>query len=190
VTISKREKYYAFGAGGAVILLLLYWFVVEPYYDALDEVTTQRQALKAQLNDADDLFARQAHLMRVWTDLKRGGVSLNVSAAQDQARHAILQWAYWAGIDITSLKTEHPTQQGAFQVIAFDLSTSGNTLQTARLLWAIETATIPMRVNDVSLKSRTEAHDTLSITIKVSALCQAETANANSNAANSAGTGS
>ncbi len=54
------------------------------------------------------------------------------------------------------------------------------------MLWSLETAKIPLRLNEVRIKPRKDDTDDLSVSVNVSALCKPPEADKTQNAAASA----
>jgi hypothetical protein len=175
VVLSKREKYIGIGAVTAVALLLLDQFVLSPYFDELDQLGRDSDKAVQQISDNNDLFARQHKLQKVWTDMQTGGLQVDESKADSQAQLAMLQWAQGADMAVTALKTEHVTQEKAFEVLSYDVTVTGSTPGLARLIWAFETATIPLRVNEIQISARPENTDNLTVRMNVSTLSLPET---------------
>ena len=68
------------------------------------------------------------------------------------------------------MKTEHVSQEKAFEVLSYDVTATGSTPAVAHLLWALETATIPLRLNEVQISSRPENTDNLTVRMNISTL--------------------
>src|SRR5581483_9833537 len=100
---------------------------------------------------AADLRDKQRKLTPVWEEIRRGGMKASTSEAESQARRAILAWAQSSGVFISALNPDRTTAVGKFQVISLNATGNGSLPQMAHLLWAMETATIPVRVNEVTI---------------------------------------
>jgi hypothetical protein len=170
VVLSKREKYIGIGAAAAIAILVLDQFVISPYFDAVDQLN--RDLTKASQTVADNslVFERQHKLQKVWADMQTGGLQVDESQADSQAQMAILNWAQRSDMAVTALTTEHVSQEKAFEVLTYDVTATGSTPGMARLLWALETATIPLRVNELQVSSRPENTDNLTVRMNVSTL--------------------
>lgn len=172
MNLSERERKIAIFALLAVVLLGLYYFVFTPYANARAELVKSREDLQKQRDEADLIFRRQAKLRPVWASMQAGGLKIDTSEAQKQTYGALLEWARSADVQVATVKFERTTQEGSFQVIGFSVAATGSMPQVSRLLWAMETATIPVRVNEVQVTPRKEGTDDLQVRISVSALCQ------------------
>ena len=170
MVLSKREKYIGLATVAAVAVLLIDQFVLSPYLDQLDSLSRDLSQAKRQIDNDNLLFAWQHKLQKIWNDMQTGGLQVDESQADSQAQMAILQWAQRSNMNVTALKTEHISQQKAFEVLSYDVTATGSTPGLARLLWALETATIPLRVNEVQISSRPENTDNLTVRMNVSTL--------------------
>jgi hypothetical protein len=171
VVLSKREKYIGLGVGAALALLVLDQFLLSPYFKRLDEIDTQRRQVMQAQQQANDTFQRQRKLTPVWSEIQRSGLRSNPSEAESQARRAVLSWAQTAGVFVTALNPDRTTTVGKFQIISLNATGNGSMPQIARLLWTLETATIPVRVNEITITPRREGTDELQVKFVVSTLC-------------------
>jgi hypothetical protein len=172
VTLSKREKYIAIGAGTLVGLWALYAVVGSAYLEPRTDLIAQQAAAKKRLADVDVLFYRQHSLEKIWNDMQQGGLKSDASAADSQAQHAMLYWFNASGVYLSALKSDpHIAQEGKFQVVKYHIQGEGHMRQVAQLLWDMETATIPVRVDELTVKPRgQEGTDDLTIEMGVSTL--------------------
>jgi type II secretory pathway component PulM len=171
VKLSKREKYIAIGVAAAIALVVLDQLIYEPLDAQLTSIDDQRTAAQSRLNDAQTLFARERRLRQVWTDMEKGGLQADSSAAESQLSHAILDWESSSGVVLAALKPERATTEGDFQVIGFHVTATGSLPQVARLFWYAETASIPVRLTDIQITPRHEGTDDLSVQLSISTLC-------------------
>jgi hypothetical protein len=171
VKLAKREK--------SIIALLvvvaagvgIYYLAVQPYLDRRQEISTGEEQTGGKLTKAKSLFDQQDQMRKVWVEMQADGLNQNASQAEGRALHALLSWAQESGVALSSLKSQRATQVGTFQAISLDATGTGSSAQIARLLWALETAKTPIRVNDLQITSRPEGTDNLSMRLSVSALC-------------------
>jgi Type II secretion system (T2SS), protein M subtype b len=172
VKLSKREKYVGLGVGIAVSLWILDSVLLTPYLAERDTVATQLTAANQKLSDANVLFARRQHLEKIWQEMQKGGLKSDQAEADQQAQHAVLDWFDRSGVFLVALKSDpHVSEEGKFQVIKYHMQGEGALRQIARLLWAMETATIPVRVDELTIKPQgREGTEPLSIELGISTL--------------------
>lgn len=187
MVLNKRERYTAIGAGAAIGLLLLNFAVINPYLDSLKEAEDGFTSAQRKLDDYNSLVAQQPSLTKKWGEMQDEGLEVDEAQAEGQLRNAILKWSDENQIQLQTTQPPHATQRGKFQEISmgigFDVAGQRGMYDIAHLFWAIESAPIPIRVNDMQIKAVRDGFDNLSITLTVSALCMppADTATPGSN---------
>jgi len=169
-TLSQRERYIAIGVIAAVGLFLLNSFLLSPYWEMRTSLSDGRDKVNTQLADADRLFAKQKALRPIWADMKKNGLKSERGQAESQAQQAVLDWAKTANVSVASVKPERDQQQNGFQIISFHVTGNGTMLSLSKLLWSIETATVPVRLNDVQIAPRKEGTDDLTMQMSISTL--------------------
>ena len=171
MVLSKREKYIAIGSAAAVAILVLDYFLVEPYLAQRDAIQTEIDATTASQNDAADTLQKKHKLEKVWAEMQSGGLKSSESQAESQVLNAVLKWADESGVALQALKPERSTEEDKFQVISFTITGEGSMAQVSRLMWAMETASIPVRVNEMQINPKREGVDDLSVRLNFSTLC-------------------
>jgi hypothetical protein len=171
MVLSKRERYIAMGCGAAGVLLLVWFILISPWIDARQDLAAQLDQARQQLLSDKALDASQAKLTEQWKEMQQKGLQTDETQAQILTLTALNQWAPAAGVDLEAVKPDLPKPQGDFMLIGFGLSGEGSTRSVSLLLWSLEHAAIPLRVNDVLLQPRPEGTDDLLFTIHVSTLC-------------------
>jgi hypothetical protein len=171
MSLSKRERYIAIALLVVGALFALNYFVRSLYLDPRAQVENDLRDITSKTSDADFLMSRQPKLKKIWQEMQDGGLKVDSSQAESQTLAALLEWAQGAGVNLAALKPERSQTEGQFEVISFSVSGTGSVQQISKLLWALETATIPVRVNDMQMTPRREGTDDLSVRLSVSALC-------------------
>lgn len=172
MNLNAREKKIAIGVLAAVVFLILYYVAFQPYSDARAQVVTDLTNVRGQLEHADSTFSRERKLRPVWNDMQKGGLNVDPAQAERQTLEALNVWAHDAGLTLVTYKPERTTQEGTFQVVGISASGTGSMPQVARMLASIETAGIPVRVNDMTITPSKEGTDDLTVRFSLSALCQ------------------
>jgi type II secretion system (T2SS) protein M len=171
VVLSKREKFIGIGVLSALSLFALDSLLIEPYWSSRSDLLAQQDKAQQQIDDNNSLFSRQHRLLKVWRDIQQGGLRPDAEQAESLAHHALLDWAQDSGVNIDSLGKPEITPLGKFQVIKLNINATGTMAQISNLLWALETAKIPMRVHELQLSARREGTDDLTIRLMISTLC-------------------
>lgn len=167
---NKREKIIAVILIAVVGLLIIYQYVLMPYLDERARVAKALEDALRRENRAQHLLDARASTNQAWHDLQVAGLKTDPAAAETQALRSMHTWAETARVDVQSLKPDRVARSGDFQQIRIQATGNTTTGAFAKLLSQIETATIPMRVNDLRLTSRKEGTDDLSFAMSVSTI--------------------
>ena len=168
--LSDREKKIAIGVGAGAAALLLYQFMLMPFLDKRESMVENTTRVKEELKQADVLFARERELKKVWADITAGGLKVDIGDAQSQLTNAVEEWARDAGVALPTLKSDGAKKDGNFLVISYHATVTGSTRQIAKLAWALETAPVPVRINDMRITPQKEGTDQLQAEISVSTI--------------------
>jgi hypothetical protein len=178
----------AIGLGAVVGGWLVWSFGIESYL-------TKRSALAAEITDktkdidrADQLKIQRTERENVLDFLRNGG--LDGGLTNSRLGHMIETWAnderrrpQGAVFRITGgsqsngmASSTSATAKAGFVEIKVQVQATGNQKGLAWVLWNLETAKVPVRVNDISVKPRVEGRDDLTITLNLSTLALAPAA--------------
>ena len=182
MVLSKRERLLAAATVLAVAVLALDRFLLAPFMDLRAQAETEKQSLIGQMERATSLFALKGRLRPKWDEMLAGGLKGDPFDAETQVLHAVRDWSQEAGLDLASVKPERVALEGDIQEITFQAAGTGPMSAVARFLWLLETTSLPLRIKDLQLGSRTEGRDDLSLQLRISTLYLAREAGA-SNAA-------
>ncbi|MDB5172411.1 MAG: hypothetical protein JWO87_873 [Phycisphaerales bacterium] len=171
MVFSKREQQLGIIVGVAVALAAGYYFVVKPYTDRLATVSGQQKDTEEKLKAARTLFEQRIELRTQFKKMVAGGLKSDRSEADSQVQHALRDWSQECGLRTLSVKPERETTERNFLALSFHLTGSGSQASIAKLIWAIETAPMPMRVDEVQLSPQKEGMDDLQLQLTVSTLC-------------------
>lgn len=167
---NRREKIIAVILVAVIGLAVIYQYVVTPYLDERDRVAKSLEDTVSKDKKAETLLKARANINREWHDVQVAGLKTDPAAAESQALHAMRTWADSSRVDFQSLKPDRVARSGDFQQIRIQATGNTTTAAFANLLSRIESATIPMKVNDLRLTSRKEGTDDLSFAMSVSTI--------------------
>jgi len=171
MALSKRETWIAVIAALAVALLVADRYLITPLMQSGAALDAEQQRLVGQMENAGRLFERRRLMGHKWQEMTAGGLASDPSQAEGRVLHAVRNWAEDAGLLLSSVKPERRDQQeGGMGQIAVQAAGTGNMRSVARFLWQVETSTLPVRIREVQLGSRTEGADDLSLQLKLSTL--------------------
>jgi hypothetical protein len=170
MVLSKREKYILLVTLIVVTTLVADRYVVTPLMSVWAQVKAEKEGLIDQMNYAQSLFRRKALMERKWQDMISSGLERDVSKTESKVLNAVRQWSQECDFVLSSVKPERVAGQEALQQITFQVAGTGTMQSVGRLIWRIENAQLPIRIEDIQLGSRTEGVDDMSLQLKLSAI--------------------
>ena len=170
MALSARERMIAIGTGLAALVFVGDRYAFSPYMAAREQVGAELKTTSDRLRDSLGTIKRATQMQRAWRDMEAGGLKTDQSAAQFQLLDAVGDWAKEAGVNITSRTPQPETRSDRTQIIRLHANGTCTMASAARLLWRVETAAIPVKVDELTLTSRKPGTDDLSITLVVSTI--------------------
>jgi Tfp pilus assembly protein PilO len=171
VVLSKRERYIGLAAAAAVGLLVLDHFILEPIMRAREAVDADIAAQEATLARNDRVIRERRRNMRVWADmLKSGLVRRDAAEAENEVLKELREWARESRMNLSSIKPERLEKEKEFQKATIRVTGTGEMAQVARFLWHVQTASIPVQINEMQLNTRKEGTDDLTLQLTLSSI--------------------
>lgn len=171
--LSAKEKQYAIVAGVLAAAFAVYELAWLPYRAGVDDIDKKVAAARDVLEQNEKATGKWRKLQPIWADITTGGLKSDESQAETQALEAVLDWSRQAGGErmLETVNRGRTTVEAGFTVLEFKVTLKGTTAQVGKFLWAIESATVPVRVADIEIKTAKEGTDDLSVSMTVSTLC-------------------
>jgi hypothetical protein len=169
--MSPRERSLALIVLSVVGVAVVYQFVVDPYFAKRKELKVAIETKEAELDRNRKVFRDEKKLKDVLNKLNSSGLKSDVAEARSQLLYALSGWAKEAGVGLSSLKEGRTTTEGRWIQINTQATATGSQKAIANLLWRVESASIPVRVSEMTINSRREGTDDLQINLGVSTLC-------------------
>ena len=173
MVVTKRERFYLIAAGVLLGLFLLQYLAITPFLNYRSQIQADLVLANRNSDAAQVLFTRQRNHEKQWQALLASSLKVTASEAESQVLHSVRDWAQDSGLGLESLKPEHLAREkdAAVQEIAFRASGSGPMSAIARMLWRLETASVPLRVNSIQITPRKEGTDDLAVQLSISTIC-------------------
>jgi hypothetical protein len=145
------------------------------YLETRESLLNQRDTEEKNLADAKATLVKQKQLQDL---IKRMGPSLSAdaSAVEGQMLHLVNDWESKAGATDVSCQRIRTDSQHGFTRLTFQLSATGGMPSVASLLYEVESAPIPLRIESLQLRPRTDKSEDLSIDLTVSTPCNGKAA--------------
>lgn len=167
---NRREKIIALVLLAVVGLLVADQYLLTPYLQERERLSKALDETTLKAEKAQKLLDARVRTNREWRGLLESGLTTDAATAEAQALNKVRQWAEESRVDLQSLKPDRVARSGDFQQVRIAAAGSGSTAAVASLLNRIETAKIPIKVNEVRLASRKEGNDDLTFSMSVSTI--------------------
>lgn len=167
--LSKRERIILIATLASVGLLVVVKFVIDPVQAKRDELEAQRQQLLGNLNEAEMLIGNHGRMQKKWDAMLSDGLQ-SETEAESRILSALREWSGAANMALSSIRPERISSDRGLQEMIFTVAGRGTLESVAHFLWQIETAVLPVKIKDMQLGSSSEAGDSMSLQLHLSAL--------------------
>jgi hypothetical protein len=173
MALSNRERYISFACVLAGALLAVDRLAWTPYLDKRDQLLEMRQRKLKEVSDAELLLSRERRLRII---LAKMGPSIQSDASVAEVRllHLLHDWEEQAGVTNAAFHRVRAVDESGFMHLSFHVSAGGGMPSVASLLYAVETAGIPLRIDDLHVTPRRDGNE-LQVQMNLSTLCRKST---------------
>lgn len=168
--LSRRERYIVIATVAVVGFLALDQLLLTPLFDRREVIQAQTTQRLEELARANALFTNRARLNRKWIEMTGTSLQTDGSTAESQIISGVGDWAREAGLNLSSVKPERAEKEKQFQKITFRANATGNMAAISRFMWRLQTSKVPIRVIDLSITTRRDGVDDLSLDVGMSTL--------------------
>jgi hypothetical protein len=156
----------------AVLIFVGDQLVFSPFTDWREQLLVRRDAADNALADAHRILQLQEELRPLSRSM---ATSLNADAStvESQLLHLLHEWQQHAGVTDASFQRLRSVQAHGYTCLTFNVSASGGMGPIATLLYNIETASIPLRIDNIRLTPKRDGKDDLQVRLNISTLCRA-----------------
>ena len=116
------------------------------------------------------LLDRGTDLKARWEDMKKHALPTRPSDAEKAVLESVNQWIGESKLTVTALKPHWTRPNKEAQVFEVQVEGKGNMESAARFIYALESADLPLRVDNLELKSQNEKGQQLNISLRFSGL--------------------
>jgi hypothetical protein len=169
MAMTSRERYISLAVLVAAGLFVVDRLILSPYLERrrtlADEMTQRDQSL----NEAQQVLGRERQLRLI---IKGMGASLrsDSSTVEGQLLHLLYDWQQQAGVAGASFQRVHAIEAHGFTHLKYQISAGGSMPAIAMLVYRVETAPIPLRVDDLHVTPKKEGGDDLQVQLVISTL--------------------
>lgn len=167
--LSKRERIIVIVAALAVGALVVDKIILGPVKGRVDELKSRRDVLVADLGEAQSLFERR-RLLEPRYRVMLSDDFRNDTEAESRVLRSLRDWSERTALTLSSVKPERVASDRGLKEMTFAVAGTGTLRSVAEFLWYIETAALPIKVKNMQIGSASEAGDSMSLQLRLSAL--------------------
>ena len=168
--LSRRERYIVIGTVAVVGLLALDRLFLTPLIERRQVIDAQMRQATDEMTRANGLFTNSPRVHRKWNEMTAETLKIDGSNAESQIIRAVGDWARESQLNLSSVKPERAEKEKQFMKITFRANATGNMAAISRFMWQLQTSKVPIRVTDLSITTRRDGMDDLSLDVGMSTL--------------------
>ena len=181
--LSKRERYIVICVVAAVAIFALDRMLVEPLLASRDELKSSIESSGKKYRDYQRYVKDYPRKKLEWTKMQEKGLVADKGLVEGKVLQSLNDWAKESRLNLTTEKPERdevigiskPTdKEKPFRRVTFRAAGTGNADQVSRFIQKIQTASIPLKINELSITSRKDGIDDLNVNLSIYALLLAE----------------
>lgn len=170
MNMSPRERRIATIAGVVIGALVLYEYVIDPQVQRIVALDEGMRQSTAALDRANGLLDASRRASRQLSQMAGAGLRRSDAEAESELLNGVREWAQESRVTLSGVKRERTEREKDFNKITFRASGSGGMGQIGRFLYRLQTASIPVRISDMTINSRKDGADDLAITLSISTI--------------------
>jgi hypothetical protein len=168
--LSRRERYIVIGTVVVVGLLALDRLLLTPLIERRQVIDAQMRLAREEVSRNTQLLDNRIRLNRKWNEMSGATLKTDGSTAESQIIRAANDWAGESGLNLSSVKPERAEKEKQFMKITFRANATGNMAAISKFMWRLQTSKVPIRVTDLSITTRRDGVDDLSLDLGISTL--------------------
>jgi hypothetical protein len=176
MALSSRERYITLAALAVGSIFALDRLGFSPYLERRKALAERIEQRRHEMDGAKQLLQREQRLRQILTGMGQT-LRSDASSVESQLLHLLHQWQEESGVGGASFQRVYTVEEHGFTHLRFQVSATGSMPAVAMLIYRVETAPIPLRVDDVHLLPKSGSGDELQMQLSVSALGKKRTTN-------------
>lgn len=171
MTITKRERVYTIALLAACGAFVLDRLAISPYIARRDELALNRESMEKNLAEAHQTLRDERRLKKELAGME-GFFKLDPSDAEGRLLAVLQHSDQSSGVSGASFQRVGIVEEHGFTRLTYQATVIGKMSAVAAFLYRIETASIPIRVDDVLVSPKQESGEDLQVHFSVSTLCR------------------
>jgi hypothetical protein len=167
---TRRERIIMIVAGAALGLLVVDQYVLSPVLASRERLTVQKQALTRELAEANRLRQASVRANQRWKAFRAAGLKQDVAGGESGFLNAMRAWSAQKQLPLTSIRPDRSNTPQGLNDLTFQVSADGSMRAIAGFLHSAQTASMPVRIHELQLATRSAGSDELSMQVRISTL--------------------
>jgi len=168
--ISSRERKIAMITGVVLALFALDYLVLSPLTASREQLDVKQQSLQRELDAARKTANASRTALKKFREYRAAGLSTDASATESSLLNTLRSWAQESNLTLLSLRPDRAASGHGLNELAFQASAEGSMRSIMSFLHRIDSASLPVRVNELQIASRTENSDDLTLQMRISTM--------------------
>lgn len=166
----NRETLLKIGVAVVVGLFALDRMVLGPAIEGWKAQSERLATVQVKVERGRQLLEREKSIRARWTEMQRTDLSEDHSEAENDVFKAIGRWASASRVSFTSLTPQWRSHEGGYDTFECRASATGTQESLGRMLYAIETDALPMRIEECEMSTRDAKGQQLALSVRFSAV--------------------
>jgi hypothetical protein len=167
---TKRERIIMIAAGAALGLLVVDQYVLGPVLESREQLSIARQSLTRELAEANRLRQASVRANQRWKAFRAAGLRQDVAGGESGFLNALRGWSAQKQLPLTSIRPDRSNTPPGLHDLTFQVSADGSMRAIAGFLYSAQTASMPVRIHELQLATRSAGTEELSMQIRISTL--------------------
>jgi len=169
MALSSRERYISVAVLALGSLFALDRLGLTPYLERRQALAEQLDLRTQEMNDAQQLLLREQRLRGILSGMGQT-LRSDASTVESDLLHLVHQWQQESGVGGASFQRVYTVEEHGFTHLRFQISATGSIAAVAMLIYRVETAPIPLRVDDFHLVPKRDNGEELQVQLSISSL--------------------
>ena len=161
--LSQRERYIGIATGAVIGLLVLDSFIITPWMAARADLTMRLDARREEMTRAEQTFTNVRRANRRWSELAGETLQSDASAAESQLLNALRDWSEDSGLSVSAVRPDRTGGSNGFGRVTLRATGAGRMDDVTQFLWNVETAEVPVRMEELQIATRKPGEDDLTL---------------------------
>jgi hypothetical protein len=144
--------------------------LITPYLDRRRALAEEQELNAKGLSEVRQVLKRERQLREVLVGI--ASAKADPSEVESRVLHHLHEWQREAGVGKASFQRVRAVESYGFTRVTFQASASGTMAAVAALLYRVETAPIPLRIDQLQIVVGKDGGDELQLQFSVSTLCR------------------